>query len=95
MGAAAMPDMSQWVQSPSKRPKFGKKSFYNFEIVINGPCHVSGILRCLAGEERRLPFEGKKIPAHMTRFGIFWISLEIFWNSGEYFLRRMFFTFGS
>jgi hypothetical protein len=23
--------------------------------------------RCLAGEERRLPFEGKKIPAHMTR----------------------------
>jgi hypothetical protein len=44
-------------------------------------CHVSGIplqkgffpfckgekWRCLAGEERRLPFEGKKIPAHMTR----------------------------
>jgi hypothetical protein len=23
--------------------------------------------RCLAGEERILPFEGKKIPAHMTR----------------------------
>jgi hypothetical protein len=23
--------------------------------------------RCLAGEERRLSFEGKKIPAHMTR----------------------------
>jgi hypothetical protein len=23
--------------------------------------------RCLAGEERRLPFEGNKIPTHMTR----------------------------
>jgi hypothetical protein len=46
-----------------------------------GPCHVRGIplqkgknpfgkgekWRCLTGEERRLPFEGKKIPAHMTR----------------------------
>jgi hypothetical protein len=51
------------------------------DVTHNGPCHVNGIplqkgffpfckgekRRCLAGEERRLPFEEKKIPAHMTR----------------------------
>jgi hypothetical protein len=25
----------------------------------------------MAGEERRLPFEGKKIPAHMTRANMY------------------------
>jgi hypothetical protein len=28
---------------------------------------------CLAGEERRLSFEGKKIPAHMTRTNVVYI----------------------
>jgi hypothetical protein len=54
----------------------------HFDIVHIGPCHVSGFsplqkgffpfckgekTLCLAGEGRRLPIEGKAIPAHMTR----------------------------
>jgi hypothetical protein len=38
--------------------------------------------RCLAGEERRLHLEGKKIPAHMTRANVSQI-IPILMTSGE------------
>jgi hypothetical protein len=45
---------------------------------------------CLAGEEWRLPFEGKKIPAHMTLVIVKTLYFCQFVGPGQQFLQKKF-----